>query len=300
LSQAAAASSSPRRVSLDVHEFALPPPAAVPARAPAGHELLQALQQQAPDLVGVLPHGFQLRTAQAHHMLSVGGGDDFIGVAATATGKSLNLFVAAAADALAARRRDGESRRALLPVTLVAVPFANLGPSLEEAGQAFLFKVAGAHFPGWEQERFFPRVLYAERKGDGSSVNDASGEAVRKAIRTCPAGHKLHFYANEHSARGKSRKARCDRCGVELKRSDRRGGCSLCDWDICVGCASGVRRAPEASDGQAQDLAPQDNAGLPRTLPCGMCIACTDPGVKRQKFRDGCVSLIYPVYIYSN
>ena len=233
-------------------------------------------------------------------MLSVGGGDDFIGVAATATGKSLNLFVAAAADALAARRRDGEVRRALLPVTLVAVPFANLGPSLEEAGQAFLFKVAGAHFPGWEQERFFPRVLYAERKGDGSSVNDASGEAVRKAIRTCPAGHKLHFYANEHSARGKSRKARCDRCGVELKRSDRRGGCSLCDWDICVGCASGVRRAPEASDGQAQDLAPQDNAGLPRTLPCGMCTACTDPGVKRQKFRDGCISLIYPVYIYSN
>ena len=73
-----------------------------------------------------------MRTAQAHHLRALGQPEDFLGVAATGSGKSLGLFIEAAADALAARRRGGAA--VLGKVRLVVVPFANIGTTHEAAG----------------------------------------------------------------------------------------------------------------------------------------------------------------------
>ena len=79
-----------------------PAPDAAPARAPASEALLQAVSQELRD---VLPEGYVLRTGQAHHLAALGRDEDFLGVAATGSGKSLALFLRATADALDARRR---------------------------------------------------------------------------------------------------------------------------------------------------------------------------------------------------
>ena len=211
-------------------------PGSAPARAPASDVLLQALQALCPELVGALPRGFQLRTAQAHHMHALAGGGDFLGVAATAAGKSLCLFVASAAEALARRRREGEAPRQLTPVQLIVVPFANLGPSLQDWGNQFYHQVAASHFPGWECERYFPRVLYAERTYGAPGASDDATPAgmTPRASGTCPKGHMLCFFADSHSARGVARHAWCNVCGRDLKRGDRRGNCAACDWDVCM------------------------------------------------------------------
>ena len=143
-------------------------------------------------------------------MHALAGGGDFLGVAATASGKSLCLFAASAAEALARRRREGEAPRQLPPVQLIVVPFANLGPSLQDWGNQFYNQVAASHFPGWECERYFPRVLYAERTWTGGAAPGASDDATPagmtpRASGTYPKGHMLFFFADSHSARGVAR-----------------------------------------------------------------------------------------------
>ena len=156
-----------------------------------------------------------------------------------ARNQSLCLFVASAAEALARRRREGEAPRQLPPVQLIVVPFANLGPSLQDWGNQFYHQVAASHFPGWECERSFPHVLYAERTWTGGAAPGASDDATPagmtpRASGTCPKGHMLFFFADSHSARGVARHAWCNVCGRDLKRGDRRGNCAACDWDVCM------------------------------------------------------------------
>jgi superfamily II DNA helicase RecQ len=239
--------------------------------------------------VGALPRGFQLRTAQAHHMHALAGGGDFLGVAATAAGKSLCLFVASAAEALARRRREGEAPRQLTPVQLIVVPFANLGPSLQDWGNQFYHQVAASHFPGWECERYFPRVLYAERTYGAPGASDDATPAGRapRASGTCPKGHMLCFFADSHSARDVARRAWCNVCGRDLKRGDRRGNCAACDWDVCMLCAPDEEPQRGAGASASDDPAPV--VSLPTSIPCGVCAACSERNeAKRQKFLDGC------------
>ena len=90
--------SMPARVSR-FRPLGLPAANAAPARPPAAPELQAAVKQE---LLDALPSGYVLRTAQPHHLRALGRPEDFLGVAATGSGKSLGLFIDAAADALAA------------------------------------------------------------------------------------------------------------------------------------------------------------------------------------------------------
>ena len=83
---------------------AVPAPNASPARSDASPELLGAVKE---GLLDVLPTGYSLRTAQAHLLRALGNRGDFLGVAATGSGKSLGLVAGWRCGGVAAWRRGG-------------------------------------------------------------------------------------------------------------------------------------------------------------------------------------------------
>ena len=266
---------------------------AAPARAPAAPGVLARVPQELKDATY---QGYVMRHAQACHLAEWSTGRDFIGVAATAAGKSLSLFLPAAARALAARR---EGRLAdVEPIDVILAPFANAAVSLQAEGNSFLERVALSQTPPWQPERYSRRVLYVERDSTGalprSRASGAPTPAPRAAdARLCPGGHPLVWHSDERVHRTLARAATCDQCGEDLARSDERGHCAKCDYDVCRACASGRQRPP--SGGSASGVAPSGagegtpsspaSRGLPAALPCGWCAVCFGDAARRYRYR---------------
>ena len=162
--------------------------------------------------------GFQMRHAQACHCAELSTGRDFLGVGATGSGKSLSMFLPAAARALEARREG--SLADLKPVDLLLAPFANVAVALEEAGNDFLEGVALGQTPPWKRERYSPRVLYVERSqqvaGGGQGTARQHASTRPSSGRTCPSGHVLLWHGREHQHRAMAREATCDVCHEDI------------------------------------------------------------------------------------
>ena len=189
---------------------------ALPARA---HASLPECERVHLRLRKMLPAGNTLRFAQARHLAATQDGDDGVLIGATGSGKSLNMFVHAAADfadALAAG-----TQRTCRPVDLILIPMVNMGPAHEQAARRFFGSIP---LDGVASDDV-PAALYVAR--DFSHGGQAGGSSHRAAsqssgVHVCPQSHALLW----HSARKQLESALCDLCGADLGPASGRWACA--------------------------------------------------------------------------
>ena len=195
-----------------------------------------------------------LRSAQSSHLTALGKGKDFLGVAATGSGKSICFFVAPMTRAAEARRKG--DLKLVRPLDVVLVPFANQGLSHETAANTYFS--AAARRQGWTGAQLTPRALYVERTHRGGSASALQLPAAASTAaaggctggRVCPGGHVLVWFTMQYSMQHLNREATCDVCRAELRggRSvETRGHCATCDWDICSACVTSITSVPTST-----------------------------------------------------
>jgi hypothetical protein len=213
-----------------------------------------------------------LRSSQASLLAELSGGNDFVGVAATGSGKSTAWLVPAAVVARAAMQSGDWSRGALRPLdALILVPLASQGSPIEEEADAFLWKACLDVMPANEHGRArlrAPRAVYVNRGANAPRPAARAPEVgVRPPLPLCQRGHPLLKSGADGSSRyGRARK--CDGCQSRLPYGASRASCEACDYDLCMACYM-PRRGAAAT--------PTSLAATPQQLPCGECRACRDP-----------------------
>jgi hypothetical protein len=207
------------------------------------------------------------------------GGGDGVMVAATGSGKSLNIQLHSLADHAARVQADPQEATRCHPVDLALAPLTATAAALGASADAFFLDVACRLQLGGDGAPA-PRALYVDRSG-ASHSSATPLQPVRRA-RECPSGHKLEW----HRRSGKSahvRAARCDGgCRSDLQTNTPRWSCAVCDFDLCAVCGGGLAVSPQPT-GATQLAEDCGDVGaslpviMPTSLPCLMCDACTDP-----------------------
>ena len=231
------------------------------------------------------PMGRPLRAAQADLLAETCSGRDFVGVAATGSGKGIVWLVPAGAEARVALR-SGEPR-VLEPVTVVVVPLAAQGLLHEEEACNFLQVVCKDAMPAGADGlplHWWPRAVYVERVHQGQA-NEANVTATAPPLApsgpVCPRGHALALRAGKN---GRSYNlARCDLCSADIQAGQSRAECrhvvcgTRCDFDLCLSChaslsAGTAATATTAATASGRVVASAAVAmGIPSALPCGVC-----------------------------
>ena len=214
-----------------------------------------------------------LRSPQASLLAELNSGKDFVGVAATGSGKSTTWLVAAAAAARNAMQSGDDWSAAPRPLeALVLVPLASQGAPIEAEADAFLWRAClGVMAPANEHGRArirAPRALYVDRGANAPRpAAPASEVGVRPPQPLCQRGHPLQ----KSGLDGPSRYGRirvCDSCQSELRSGASRASCEACDYDLCMACY--LSRLGAAAT-------PTSLAAPPQQLPCGVCRTCLNP-----------------------
>ena len=227
-----------------------------------------------------------LRAAQADLLAETYSRRDYIGVAATGSGKGAVWLVPAGAEARAAL--IGTEPRALCPVNLVVVPLSAQGPLHEEEACVFLQAVCRNVMPtslNGEALHWWPRAVYVDRGGAGpaaAGVVSAAAAAPPPAptVPVCPRGHPLHVRSWSGDDRNWAG-AQCDSCGATIGRGQPRAECrwaagpraaACCDYDLCMPCHA--QFAEPAATASGAGVVSPGGAAPPAALPCGVCAAC--------------------------
>ena len=264
---------------------------ALPARALASRAECDQVHRR---LHHVLPPAAKnLRFAQARHLAATQDGADAVLIAATGSGKSLNMFVHAAADFADAVAAG--THRDCRPIDLVLIPMVNMGPAHEQAARRFF---------GSPHSDAVPAALYVARDSLHNGRTDGSSRRIAQntGMRNCPSGHTLLWHP-AYNKRALLDSVLCDVCGDDLGPTSGRWACANrtlgpgCDYDVCAECQRGT--APDAPSA-VPSPSPLNAAHSPRTpstplpplsIPCGVCDACTNTSfsrAKKSKLLHGC------------
>ena len=266
---------------------------AVPARATANQSECNLVHKRLRD---VLPPGTKLRFAQARHLAATQDGADAVLIGATGSGKSVNMFVHAAADYAdaVALGNNCDCR----PIDVVVIPMVNMGPAHEQAARSFFGSV-----PLPRDSDAVPTALYVARdlQHDGHTGGSSPHSAQKNTgLHICPAGHALIWH---RAHRVWLVPVLCDVCGADVGRVSGRWACANryvapeCNYDVCAKCQQGDVPIATADSSSPSPLVAAHGSPTPstpsppRSIPCGVCDACTDPSFsrpKKSKLPHGC------------